>query len=255
MRFLHQQIYDHEGDGLWGYTVDDGFSEYMYAIYRYMTLGLLLSGAIAYLCAHSALYRILAMEPLIALPLLVPPLAFVVVISRRLDEISPEHAKGYFWLFAALIGASFAGFFQIYWGEGIANAFFETAGAFFVLSMVGFFTKRTMTPFGTFLLLTLTGCGLAAAVDYWSPRPTLQDPWLASLVRHDVDLLTTAAGIMIFAGLTAWDTPTIKARFYRVRSDDDLRHPKPSVGALNLYLDFINRFLALLHITPRPPSI
>lgn len=254
MRFLHQQIYDHEGDGLWGYTVDDGFSEYMYAIYRYMTLGLLLSGSVAYLCAHAALYRILALEPLIALPLLVPPLIFVVAISRRLDEISPEHARGYFWLFAVLIGASFAGISQIYWGMGIAHAFFETAGAFFVLSLVGFFTKRTLTPFGTFLLLTLTGCGLALAVDYWTLTPTLQDPWLTSLLRHDVDLLTTGVGITIFAALTAWDTPTIKARFYRIRSDDDLRHPKPSVGALNLYLDFINRFLALLHITPRTPS-
>ena len=126
------------------------------------------------------------------------------------------------------------------WGQGIALAFFEMAAAFFVVSMIGFFSKRSMTPIGTFIMLALVGIGLALLVN-------------GRVASPDHQLLITIMGIALFSALTAWDTPVIKARFYRIRSDDDIRNPKPSIGALNLYLDFINRFLSLLRINAQQP--
>jgi FtsH-binding integral membrane protein len=239
MRLFHHPIMG-AGSGPWEPAIDDGFAEYLYAIYRYMTGGLLVSGAVAYLCATSPLYRLLATEPLIALSLLLVPLGYVVMVSRHIERISPTHAARYFWLFAILIGFSFGGISQLYWGDGIAHAFFETAAAFLVVSLIGFFSKRALTAMGTFIMLTLVGIGLALMVDHRQPAPELQ-------------LLTTIAGILIFAALTACNSTTLKHRFYMIRVDDDIRNPKPSIGALSLYLDFINRFLSLLRIKPRHP--
>jgi len=234
MRIFHHQIYDHQDDA-WGFDINDGFPEYLYAIYRYMTFGLTLSGLIAYLCANSNLYQQVATLPLVLPVLLIAPLILVIVLSNRIEQMSIPVAKTSFWLFATLIGFSFAGIFQIYLGESIAKTFFEVAAAFFILSLIGFFTKRSLTRMGTFLLLSLVSLILAGLVDVW-------------LISNTLDFLISAVGILIFSALTAFDTQKISDRFYAIHADCDIRNREAILGALNLYLDFINIFLSLLRL-------
>ncbi|MDE2421984.1 MAG: Bax inhibitor-1/YccA family protein [Gammaproteobacteria bacterium] len=231
---MFHHLYDHQDDG-WGFDIDDGFPEYLYAIYRYMTFGLTLSGLIAYVCANSNLYKQVTTTPFVLPILLVIPLILVIVLSNRIEQMSIPMAKTSFWLFATLIGFSFAGIFQVYLGESIAKTFFEVAGAFFILSLVGFFTKRSLTRMGTFLLLSLVSIILAGLVNIWFVSTTL-------------DLMISAIGILIFSALTAFDTQKISNRFYAIHADCDIRNREAILGALNLYLDFINIFLSLLRL-------
>ncbi len=233
MRMFHH-LYDHQDDG-WGFDIDDGFPEYLYAIYRYMTFGLTLSGLIAYICANSNLYKQVTTTPFVLPILLITPLILVIVLSNRIEQMSIPMAKTSFWLFATLIGFSFAGIFQIYLGESIAKTFFEVAGAFFILSLIGFFTKRSLTRMGTFLLLSLVSLILAGLVDVW-------------LSSNAIDFLISAVGILIFSALSAFDTQKISDRFYAIHADCDIRNREAILGALNLYLDFINIFLSLLKL-------
>lgn len=232
---LRHLFYDHQDDEPWGLEVDDGFPEYLYEIYRYMTFGLTLSGLIAYICASSSFYQIVAKEFFILPILLIVPLIVVVKLSARIDSMSITKVKVSFLLFAVLIGFSFAGFFQVYIGESIAKTFFEVAGAFLILSLVGFFIKRSLTRIGTFLLLGLVANILSAVVNLW-------------LASNVLNFVISAVGILIFSGLTAFDTEMISKRYYASRADCDIRYQEASLGALNLYLDFINIFLSLLKI-------
>jgi len=233
---LHRVLYDHQEDEPWGLNIDDGFPEYLYAIYRYMTLGLTLSGIVAYLCAASSFYQVIAKEIFILPILLITPLILVVKLSTRIDTMSIRNAKISFWLFAVLIGFSFAGIFQIYIGESIAKTFFEVAGAFLILSLIGFFTKRSLTRIGTFLLLGLVATILSGVVNLW-------------LASDALDFVISIVGIFIFSGLTAFDTQMISKRYYALHADCDIRNREAILGALNLYLDFINLFLSLLRFS------
>ncbi|GAC1376403.1 MAG: Bax inhibitor-1/YccA family protein [Aquirhabdus sp.] len=230
---LHHLFYDHHDDGPWGLEIDDGFPEYLYEIYRYMTFGLTLSGLIAYVCASTNFYKVIAKEPFILPILLIVPLFIVVKLSRKIDSMSITQARVSFLLFAVLIGFSFAGIFQVYLGESIAKTFFEVACAFFILSLVGFFTKRSLTRIGTFLLLGFVSTILSAIVNLWFATNTL-------------NFVISVVGILIFSGLTAFDTQMISQRYYAPHADCDIRNREASYGALNLYLDFINIFLSLL---------
>lgn len=232
---LRHLLYDHPEHESLGFGIDDGFPEYLYAIYRYMTYGLTLSGLIAYACASSSFYQVIAKELFILPILLIVPLIIVVKLSVRIDTMSITNAKISFLLFAVLIGFSFAGIFQIYIGGSIAKTFFEVAGAFLILSLVGFFTKRSLTRIGTFLLLSLVALTLSVVVNHWFSSNTL-------------DLVITAIGIVIFSGLTAFDTHMISQRYYAQHADCDIRNQEAILGALNLYLDFINIFLSLLRL-------
>lgn len=230
---LRHVFYDHQEDEPWGLEIDDGFPEYLYKIYRYMTFGLTLSGLIAYICASSSFYQIIAKEFFILPILLILPLIIVVNLSARIDSMSITNAKISFLLFAVLIGFSFAGFFQIYIGESIAKTFFVVAGAFLILSLVGFFTKRSLTRIGTFILLSLVAIVLSGVVNLW-------------LASDLVDFVISTIGILIFSGLTAFDTQMIRRRYYRLHADCDIRNQEAILGALNLYLDFINLFLSMV---------
>lgn len=229
MRLL-RLLYDHQEDEPWGLEIDDGFPEYLYAIYRYMTMGLTLSGLVALLCASSNFYLVIAKEVFILPMILILPLIIVVNLSTRIDTMSIRNAKISFWFFAVLIGFSFAGIFQVYIGESIAKTFFEVAGSFMILSLVGFFTKRSLTRIGTFLLLGFVATILSGVVNLW-------------YASNVFNFIISVVGITIFAGLTAFDTPTISKRYYALHEDCDIRNREPILGALNLYLDFIHIFL------------
>ncbi len=223
-------LLEKQSDGPWMVAIDDGFPEYLYSIYRYMTFGLCISGLIAYVCASSAFYKTLSTEPFVLPPLLALPLVIVVIMSAQTEKVSIPKAHAYFLIFAILIGFSFAGIFQVYLGDSIAKAFFAIAGAFFILSMVGFFTKRGLTRVGTLLLLSIVGLTVLGLINQrGSSTP--------------IDVIISAMGIVIFSSLTAFNTPKIQKRFYTVWPDCVPRNREPILGALSLYLDFLNVFL------------
>ena len=235
MNILHEKLYDHQEDEPWGLAFDDGFPEYLYAIYRYMTFGLCMSGLVAYLCASSPLYRTLATEPFILPTLLAIPLVVVVTLSTQTENIRISTAKFYFLMFAVLIGFSFAGIFQIYLGDSVAKAFCAIAAAFFILSIVGFFTKRSLTRMGTLLLLSFVGIFVLGCINVWVASPP-------------IDLIISSVGIVIFSSLTAFNTPKIKKRYDTLCPDCEPRNREPVLGALSLYLDFINVLLVPLRL-------
>jgi FtsH-binding integral membrane protein len=223
-------LFENQNDEPWRLGFDDGFPEYLYSIYRYMTFGLCMSGLTAYLCANSALYKSIAMEPFVLPTILALPLVIVVMLSAQTEKVSIPKAHAYFLMFAILIGFSFAGIFQVYLGDSIVKAFFAIAGAFFILNLVGFFTKRGLTRMGTLLLLSMVGIAVLGLINHWYPSTSL-------------DLMISSAGIVIFSSLTAFNTPKIKTRFYTVWPDCEPRNREPILGALSLYLDFMNVFL------------
>ncbi len=240
MNMLHERLYDHQDGEPWGLEFDDGFPEYLYSIYRYMTFGLCMSGLIAYLCASSPLYRTLATEPFILPTLLAIPLVIVVTLSAHTEHIRIPTAHLYFLMFAVLIGFSFAGIFQIYIGDSVAKAFFAIAAAFFILSIIGFFTKRSLTRIGTLLLLSIVGISVLGLFNVW-------------VVTSPVDLIISSVGIVIFSSQTAFNTPKIKKRYYTLCPDCEPRNREPILGALSLYLDYMNIFLApLRHCYSKP---
>ncbi|HEY4714484.1 MAG TPA: Bax inhibitor-1/YccA family protein [Aquirhabdus sp.] len=231
-------LLDNQKDEPWQLEFDDGFPEYLYSIYRYMTFGLCISGLIAYLCASSSLYKTIATEPFVLPTLLALPLVIVVMMSAQTEKVSIPKAHAYFLIFAILIGFSFAGIFQVYLGDSIAKAFFAIAGAFFILSIVGFFTKRGLTRVGTLLLLSIVGISVLGLINHWYPSTP-------------VDLIISSVGIVIFSSLTAFNTPKIKKRFYTVWPDCQPRNREPILGALSLYLDFMNVLITPLRFINR----
>lgn len=231
-------LFENQSDEPWMLEFDDGFPEYLYSIYRYMTFGLCMSGLTAYLCASSSFYQTIATEPLVLPTLLALPLVIVVVLSAQTEKVSIRRAHAYFLMFAILIGFSFAGIFQVYLGDSIAKSFFAIAGAFFILSMVGFFTKSSLTRLGTLLLLSIVGVSVLGLINRWDPSTP-------------VDLITSSVGIVIFSSLTAFNTPKIKKRFYTVWPDCQPRNREPILGALSLYFDFLNVFLTPLRFINR----
>jgi len=231
-------LLENQRDEPWSLEFDDGFPEYLYSIYRYMTFGLCMSGLIAYLCASSSFYKTIATEPFVLPTLLALPLVIVVIMSAQTEKVSIPKAHAYFLMFAILIGFSFAGIFQVYVGDSVVKAFFAIAGAFFILSLVGFFTKRGLTRMGTLLLLSIVGLSVLGLINRWSPSTSL-------------DLIISSIGIVIFSSLTAFNTPKIKTRFYTVWPDCVPRNREPILGALSLYLDFLNVFLTPLRLINR----
>ncbi len=231
-------LLENQRDETWNLEFDDGFPEYLYSIYRYMTFGLCMSGLIAYLCASSSFYQAIATEPFVLPTLLALPLVIVVIMSAQTEKVSIPKAHAYFLIFAILIGFSFAGIFQVYVGDSVVKAFFAIAGAFFILSLVGFFTKRGLTRMGTLLLLSIVGLSVLGLINRWSPSTPL-------------DLIISSVGIVIFSSLTAFNTPKIKTRFYTVWPDCVPRNREPILGALSLYLDFLNVFLTPLRLINR----
>ncbi|MGE5516442.1 MAG: Bax inhibitor-1/YccA family protein [Bacteroidota bacterium] len=212
--------------------IDVGLRQYMLRVYNYMASGVALTGIVSLLVSMNAP----AMQLLFGTPLkwviMLAPIGVVLFLSARLNHIRASTAQGLFWLYAGMIGLSLASIFMVYTGVSITRTFFITAGAFAGLSLYGYTTKRDLSGFGSFLVMGLIGLLIASVVNIF----------LASSMMHFV---ISAAGVLIFAGLTAYDTQTIKQMYYENASEED--GTKIAVlGALNLYMDFINLFMFLL---------
>jgi len=213
--------------------IDVGLREYMLRVYNYMASGLALTGIVAYVAAESGFYASIARTPLIFLVMLAP-LGIVLWMSYGIQRMQASTAQMVFWLFAGLMGLSLASVFLYFTGTSIARVFFITAGTFGAMSLYGYTTQRDLSQFGSFLFMGLIGIVIAGVVNIFIGSTALQ-------------FAISVIGVLVFVGLTAYDTQQIKEMYY-AGDDYETGSKKAIMGALRLYLDFINLFMLLMQL-------
>ncbi|HVC52470.1 MAG TPA: Bax inhibitor-1/YccA family protein [Stellaceae bacterium] len=213
--------------------LDVGLRNYMLRIYNYMASGLALTGIVAYFFAESGLYLSIARTPLIYVFMLAP-LGLVMLLSFGINRMSATAAQAVFWLYAGLMGVSMASIFLVFTGASIARVFFITAGTFAAMSLYGYTTQRDLSRIGSFLFMGLIGIVIASLVNLFVGSSALQ-------------FAISVIGVVVFTGLTAWDTQQIKEMYYE-GDYGEVASKKAVLGALRLYLDFINLFMMLMQL-------
>lgn len=215
-----------------------GLRAHMLRVYNYMTGGVALTGALAWLSVNTPLAQIV-FAPGISLLFMIAPLAFMLVLSFGINRLSTGTTQLLFWLFCASMGVSMASIFLVYTESSIARAFFITAATFGTMSLWGYTTKRDLSGFGSFMMMGVIGIALASLVNlglalFGTPSSMLN--WVTSVI-----------GVVVFTGLTAWDTQRIKQTYadgYGLEATTKLA----VMSALSLYLNFINAFTFLLRL-------
>ncbi len=228
-------------------AIDEGLRAYMLGVYNYMAVGLGLTGLVAYAIFKLSFETVGAGEKLVPTALgqtlygsplrwliILAPLGMVMFLSARLNAMTAATARNGFFIFSALMGVSMSVLFVRYTGASVGRVFFETAAAFGALSLVGYVTKRDLSAMGSFLIMGVWGLVIASIVNLFMHSSGMQ--WALSILC-----------IGIFAGLTAYDTQTIKQNYF-AGDGHEVSQKKSIFGALNLYLDFINIFQAMLSI-------
>lgn len=214
-------------------AVDQGLRAHMLKVYNYMTSGVLLTGIVAMLFAQSGFAAdVLINGGVLRWLIMLSPLAVLMVMSFGINRLSTTALQGLFFGFAVLMGLSMSTIFLVFTGTSIAQTFFATAAAFAGLSLYGYTTKKDLSGWGSFLIMGVVGLLVASVVNIFLGSGTLQ-------------LVISAVGVLVFAGLTAYDTQTIKSIYLQVQGSD-MVGKAAIMGALNLYLDFINMFQFLL---------
>ena len=215
-------------------AVDEGLRTYMLRVYNYMASGVALSGIVAALVASSpALLQAIYGTGLHWIVMLAP-LGFFLVLVFGLDRLSATATQALFWAFAAVMGASLSYIFVAYTGASIVRVFFITTATFGAMSLYGYTTKRDLTGMGNFLLMGLIGIWIAIIVNFF----------LASSALH---FAISVIGVLVFVGLTAYDTQKIREMYFEA-DGADATTKKAVWGALMLYLDFINLMVMLLRL-------
>jgi FtsH-binding integral membrane protein len=227
-------------------AIDAGLRAYMIRIYNYMAMGVALTGVVSWITFNAAVTETaagkLAYTPFgqmlysgpATIVLFLGTLGLVILISWRIDKLQPATALTLFMVYAGALGLMLSSIFLTYTGTSITRVFFISAASFGALSLYGYTTQRDLSPIGSFLIMGLIGLIIAMVVNIF----------LKSTV---VEFVISAAGVLIFAGLTAWDTQKIK-EMYDANDDGTITGRKSVMGALTLYLDFINLFLFLLRL-------
>jgi uncharacterized protein len=224
-------------------AIDEGLRAYMIRVYNYMAMGVALTGVVSWLTFNAAVTEAagrLVLTPFgqmifsgpAVLVLFLGTLGLVFAISWRIGSMAPSTAFGLFMLYAALLGLMLSSIFLTYTGASITRVFFISAASFGALSLYGYTTQRDLSPIGSFMIMGLIGLIIASLVNIF-------------LKSTGLDFVISAAGVLIFAGLTAWDTQRIK-EMYDPMEDGTVVGRKAVMGALSLYLDFINLFLFML---------
>ena len=234
-------------------VVDEGLRAYMLRIYNYMVLGLAITG----LAALGIYMLSVTTDPALAVGkvrnimltqvgytlfvspvkwvVILAPLALVFFLSFRIQNMRPATAQLTFWIYAALVGVSLGSIFLIYTHTSIVRVFFITAASFGALSLWGYTTNRDLTGMGSFLIMGLFGIIIASLVNIFLVSSMMQ--WIISVV-----------GVVVFAGLTAYDTQRLKNEYVYGAMDGEVMERSAIMGALSLYLDFLNLFTMLLHL-------
>ncbi|WP_343551551.1 Bax inhibitor-1/YccA family protein [Pantoea sp.] len=210
---------------------------YMAQVYGWMTCGLLLTAFVSWFAARTpAVMELVFANRITFFGLIIAQLALVFVLSGMVHRMSGAVATGLFMLYSALTGLTMASIFLVYTYSSIASTFFVTAGMFGAMSFYGYTTKRDLSRFGSLLFMALIGILLASLVNFWLKSPALM--WAITYI-----------GVVVFVGLTAYDTQKLKAIGENINVNDKENLRRTSImGALTLYLDFINLFLMLLRI-------
>ena len=213
-------------------TYDVGLREYMLKVYNNMSIALAISGLVSFCVANSpSLMNAIFGTPLQWVVLLAP-IGFVFFFGAKINKISASQAQTYLWIFAGLMGLSLAPIFLIYTGASIAKCFFITSSLFGAMSLYGYTTKKDLTAWGSFFMMGLIGVIIASLVNIF-------------LKSSGLDFVISIIGAIIFTGLTAYDTQRIKSMYYQF-SDGESISKAATMGALALYMDFINLFLTML---------
>jgi FtsH-binding integral membrane protein len=228
-------------------VLDAGLRAYMLRVYNWMTSGLVLTGIVAYGISNvPALYEMfypLQMTPVgprnvpgpLAYVAMFAPLAFILVLSFGVNRLSKTAVQALFWAFCVAMGASITNIFKIYTGQSITQVFFVTAGTFAAMSIYGYTTRTDLTKFGAFLIMGLFGIIIAMVVNLFLASSALQ-------------FAISVIGVLVFAGLTAWDTQRLKSEYIHGALEGDVQERAAIMGALSLYLNFINMFTMLLQL-------
>jgi FtsH-binding integral membrane protein len=216
-----------------GYDVDVGLRQHMLRVYNYMAGGLALTGAVSYFSVATGVYQALAHTPLMFVVMLAP-LGLVMLLSFRIQRMSVAGAQLAFWSYAALMGLSLGAIFLVYTKTSIASVFFITASMFLAMSLYGYTTRADLSRFGSFLFMGLIGIVVASLVNLF-------------LMSSGLQFVLSVAGVLVFTGLTAYDTQRIK-EVYFAGMGPEWAAKSAIMGALTLYLDFINLFMMLLQL-------
>jgi len=229
------------------HVIDEGLRAYMLKVYNYMSSGILLTGLISLIFfklsvvtdANGSIVSLTNIGNTLYFSglkwiVMLAPLGVVFYMSFGINKMTASKAQGTFWVFAALMGLSLSSIFLIYTGASITRVFFITSGTFGAMSIYGYTTKRDLTKFGSFLMMGLIGIIIASVVNMF----------MQSTMMHFV---ISILGVLIFVGLTAYDTQKIK-NMYLASDSGELISKKAVMGALTLYLDFINLFIMLLRL-------
>ncbi|MAU40379.1 MAG: hypothetical protein CMF31_02040 [Kordiimonas sp.] len=214
--------------------VDAGLRSYMLTVYNYMASAMLLTGMVAFATAQSDAMMAAIFNTPLQWVVMLAPLGVVFFLSARLNHMSAKAAQVTFWIYAGLMGLSLAYIFRVYTGVSITRVFFITAVAFGGLSLYGYTTKKNLSGMGSFLIMGLIGLIVASVVNIFLASSAMQ-------------FAISVIGVLIFAGLTAYDTQQIK-EMYLESDGNDVMTKKSILGALRLYLDFLNMFMFLLQL-------
>lgn len=216
-------------------SMDLGLRAYMLKIYNYMGLGLMVTALVSYGVSHSeTMMNLLFGNIFLTLICIFAPLGLAFYLQARLNAITADRAQLFFWVFSGLMGLSLSTIFLAYEETSIARVFLIAAGMFGGMSLYGYTTKKDLTGWGSFLIMGLIGMIIASLINLF----------LASTM---VSFVLSCIGVVVFTGLTAYDTQRIK-QMYCAQDSHEIRTKKSVIGALMLYLDFLNLFLSLLRI-------
>jgi FtsH-binding integral membrane protein len=230
-------------------VLDAGLRAYMLRVYNWMSSGLLLTGIVAFAIAHTGAMdlfypevqtisgRLMRVPTALAYVAMFAPLGFVLVLSFGVNRLSTTTVQALFWLFCGAMGASLTSIFVVYTGESIVRVFFITAATFAATSLYGYTTKADLTKMGSFMMMGLFGIIIASLVNMFMHSSALQ--FAISII-----------GVVVFVGLTAYDTQRIKADYvqFAYAEGTEIAARRGVYDALSLYLNFINLFMMLLQI-------
>lgn len=216
-----------------GNTYDVGLRDYMNSIYKYMSFALLITGVVSFITANTPfLLRLVVGTPL-SIVIMLAPLFYVFYFSSKIWSMSPEKARNNLMIYSVLMGLSLTSIFLVYTATSIARTFFITSATFGAMSLVGYKTKKDLSGMGQFMMMGLIGIIIASLVNLF-------------MKSAGMEFMISILGVVIFTGLTAYDVQNLKRTYDYVGVNSDTKEKVAIIGALNLYLDFINLFLFLL---------
>ncbi len=214
-------------------SYDVGLRSYMVSVYKYMALALLLSGVVALAVASSPSLVMAIFSTPLYIVVAFAPVALAFYMSFRFVSMSVQSVKIFFWLYAALLGVSLSSLLLVYTAVSITKVFFITSSLFGAMSIYGYSTKRDLSGFGSFLFMGLIGILIASLVNIF-------------IRSSAMDFVLSIVGVLVFTGLTAYDTQRIKDIYYRVAGSGEAEEKLSIYGAFALYIDFVNLFIMML---------